>query len=320
MRHYRHLSRFMRNRAADVKKEKGWFKTRFSTRSLFTLFFGLCLFSTLPVAPLWAVSDPSLKSPPDGEKPIRQGEMRKDDLKLGAAYWKGYFSDTGKIITSPLSWDGKDWVAAALVVSATAGLYAYDQDLKEWFQAKRNDTTNDISKILNPLGNPLYTVPALGFVYLYGEHQGSEKTKRIGLLGIESMVLAGAFTAAVKFGTQRHRPDTGDRYNQWNGPRFSTDNLSFPSLHASTAFSLARVVAAENDSPYISSLAYGIASVVALTRLNENEHWGSDVFFGAAIGYFTAGAVLRYHTKDSAFALVPDVGRDRCGALLSYRF
>jgi len=242
-------------------------------------------------------------------------------MKLNAAYLKGYLSDTGKILSSPLRWEGQDWLAAALVVSAAAGLYAYDQDLKEWFQKKRNGTTDDIGKGLNILGNPLYTLPALGLVYLYGEWQESEKARRIGLLGAESMILSEVFTAAVKFAGQRHRPESGDPYNRWDGPRFSTENLSFPSGHASAAFSLARVIAEENDGPFIAPIAYGIASLVALSRLNGNDHWSSDVFMGAAIGYFTAGAVLRYHRKkDSPFSLIPDVGGDRYGLLLSCRF
>jgi membrane-associated phospholipid phosphatase len=39
-------------------------------------------------------------------------------------------------------------------------------------------------------------------------------------------------------------------------------------------------------------LAYGIATLTALSRVNDNAHWASDVFFGAIIGYFTAKAIM----------------------------
>jgi membrane-associated phospholipid phosphatase len=268
----------------------------------------------------WAADNLTICSP-DRSDCKRPQVIPGADLKLNMSYLKGYVGDTGKILTSPVRWDDREWYTAALVLSMTAGLYAYDQDLKDWVQRRRNRTTDDFSRIFTPFGDALYTLPAAGFVYLYGEVQQSEKAKRIGLLGAESIILAGAFTQVIKMAGHRHRPDTGDQYNRWDGPGFSTDNLSFPSGHASTAFALATVVAGESDIPYVAPAAYGIASLVALSRLNDNVHWSSDVFFGSAVGYFTARAVLRYHKKkNSPLVLLPDVSGDRYGVLMLHRF
>ena len=261
---------------------------------------------------------PSLTSnrpavPPDGNAGGKGMELDRD-------YLKGYVRDTGKILSSPVRWEGKDWLTASLVVAATAGFYAYDQDIKEWFQDKRSDASNNVAKVITPLGNPLFAVPAMGLVYLYGEHQESEKARRIGLLGVESIVLAGAFTSVLKFVTHRPRPDAGERYDKWHGPEFSTDNLSFPSLHTSTAFSMAKVIASETDNPCVAAAVYSLASLVGLARLNDNEHWASDAFFGAAIGYFTAAAVLRYHKRSSPVSFMPSVSRNGGGISLTYRY
>jgi len=268
----------------------------------------------------WAADNLAICSP-DRSDCERPQVIPGADLKLNTSYLKGYVGDTGKIMTSPVRWDDREWYTAALVLSVTAGLYAYDQDLKDWVQRRRNRTTDDLAKVFTPFGNGLYTLPAAGFIYLYGEVQESEKAKRIGLLGAESIVLAGVFTGVVKIAGHRHRPDTGDQYNRWDGPGLSTDNLSFPSEHVSAAFALATVVAGESDGPYVAPAAYGMASLVALARVNDNEHWSSDVFLGAAVGYFTARAVLRYHKKKSSpLALLPDVSGDRYGILMLYRY
>lgn len=281
----------------------------------------LTLFGIFSVPVLWAADYPSICSPDRSVCEQRPQVIAGEDLRLNTSYFKGYIGDTEKILTSPMRWDDRDWYTAALVVSVTAGLYAYDQDLKEWFQKQRNRTTDDLTGIFTPFGNGLYTLPAVGFVYLYGAVQESEKAKRIGLLGAESIVLAGAFTSVIKMAGHRHRPDTGERYNRWDGPGFSTDNLSFPSGHASTAFALATVVAEESEIPSVAFTAYGIASLVALSRLNDNVHWSSDAFFGATLGHFTARAVLRFHQKkNSTVALLPDVNGDRYGILMVYRF
>ena len=286
---------------------------------LFLLVLALLGIFSAPV--VRAADNPSICSSDRSACEQQPQVIAGEDLRLNTSYLKGYIGDTGKILTSPVRWDDRDWYAAALVLSVTAGLYAYDQDLKEWVQRQRNRATDDLANIFTPFGDGLYTLPAAGLVYLYGAVQESEKAKRIGLLGAESIVLAGAFTGAIKMAGHRHRPDTGDQYNRWDGPGFSTDSLSFPSLHATTAFALATVVAEESGSPYVSSAAYGIASLVALSRLNDNEHWSSDLVLGSAIGYFTARAVLRYHQiKNSPLALLPDVNGDRYGVLMVYRF
>jgi membrane-associated phospholipid phosphatase len=285
---------------------------------VFLLFIGILGVFSAPA--LGAADDPSICSP---EQLVceQSRSIPREDLRLNTTYLKGYITDTGKILTSPSSWDKTDWSTAAIVLSVTAGLYAYDQDLKDWVQRKRNKSSDDLANIFTPFGNVLYTLPAAGLVYLYGEVQESEKAKRIGLLGAESIILAGAFTGVIKIAGHRHRPDTGDQYNRWDGPGFSTDNLSFPSGHAGTAFALATVIAEESDNSYVAPTAYGIASLVALSRLNDNEHWTSDVFLGAAVGYFTARTVLRYHQKkNSPWALLPDASGDRYGVLMVYRF
>ncbi|MDI9570551.1 MAG: phosphatase PAP2 family protein [Pseudomonadota bacterium] len=235
-------------------------------------------------------------------------------------YLKGYLRDTGKILGAPARWDGKDWLTASLVVAAAAGFYAYDRDIQEWFQDKRGDASNNVAKAISPLGKPLFAVPAMGLVYLYGESRENEKARRIGLLGMESTVLAGAFTSVLKFATHRSRPDTGEGYDKWRGPEFSTDNMSFPSLHTSTAFSLAKVIAAETDNPCVTAAAYSLASLVGLARLNDNEHWASDGFLGAAIGYFTAVAVLAYHKRPYPVSFTPSVSRLGGGVSLTYHY
>ena len=217
-------------------------------------------------------------------------------VELDREYFKSYFTDTVHILSSPLRWDKTDWLTAAAVVGAAAGLYAYDSDIQVWSQKNRNDTTDRIAKIFTPFGNGLYTVPALGLFYAYGYAADDSKARKTALLGIESFIVSSAFTGVLKFATHRYRPSDGGRYDQWDGPSFSGSNLSFPSEHTSSAFAIATVLANEyNDNIFVGALSYSVATMVALSRINDNEHWASDVFFGAAIGYFTAKTITALH-------------------------
>ncbi len=68
--------------------------------------------------------------------------------------------------------------------------------------------------------------------------------------------------------------------------------------------------------PYV---AYGLASLVAYSRLNENRHWTSDVFVGSAIGYFVAKGVLARH-ESRRVVVMPTLGPDGPMISLHARF
>lgn len=215
------------------------------------------------------------------------------ELKLDGDYFEGYVSDIKGILTSPSHWQRSDWIKASLITGITAGLYTQDQKIQDWVQENRSSVSDKISKFAKPFGDGRYTLPGLGALYLYGHLFKDEKAQGTALLSLKSFVISGLLVQALKLTGHRHRPSSGDPYNTWDGPSFSTSNLSFPSGHSSSAFAIATVIASEyRDKAFVPPLAYGIATLTALSRVNDNAHWASDVFLGAVIGYFTAKAIM----------------------------
>jgi membrane-associated phospholipid phosphatase len=248
---------------------------------------------------------------------------QSDEVELNRDYLKGFITDTGTLITSPSRWDNSDWLKAALFAGITAGLYAFDEDIQDWVQENRNTTTDKISDLAMPFGEGIYTLPSLGLFYLYGHLYNDKRAKRCALLSMESFIVTGIFTQTIKFTAHRHRPDSGDSSRRWDGPSLSTTNLSFPSGHTSSAFAIATVIASEyGDSPLIPVLSYSIATLTALSRVNDNKHWASDVFFGAGIGYFTGKAVFDLHTdKDKKrLSILPFINDQYSGLIAEYKF
>lgn len=97
------------------------------------------------------------------------------------------------------------------------------------------------------------------------------------ILGVESVVV----NAGVKQLFRRGRPEwtaAGPRPHRLRKPRTS----SFPSGHASSAFTAAGVLSAGGDPLW--PLYYGIAVVVASSRAYVKIHHASDVLAGAALG------------------------------------
>ncbi|HNF58226.1 MAG TPA: phosphatase PAP2 family protein, partial [Elusimicrobiota bacterium] len=65
-------------------------------------------------------------------------------------------------------------------------------------------------------------------------------------------------------------------------------------------------VADEYDSRLVDSLAYGLATAVAVGRLYQDQHWASDVVAGAALGIATGKAVRRWDKAGRGGALRTD--------------
>lgn len=243
--------------------------------------------------------------------------------RINSVYVKGYFSDTGRIVVSPITWEGSDWLTAGLVVGAASGIYLADSDIRDFMQRNQSPIGDSFAHIGNAIGNPLFILPPLGLLYLYGHVNDDPAARRTALLAVESLTISGALAMTLKLATQRPRPHTGETSTTWDGPSLKSLDPSFPSIHTQSAFSVAAVIADQYGSnPSVAPLAYGLATLTGLSRIYSDKHWASDAFFGAALGYFTGKAVVRYHAigSDTPVKFQPMLTRQGFGVNVEYRF
>lgn len=94
--------------------------------------------------------------------------------------------------------------------------------------------------------------------------------------GASSAIMLGALLG-TKQAVKRVRPD-------------GSDDHSFPSGHATTAFFTAAIFAKEYGhlSPWYTTAAYGVATSTAMMRRLKDKHWMGDVMAGAGIGIMAA--------------------------------
>ena len=243
--------------------------------------------------------------------------------RITGEYIKGYLTDSGKMLASPVTWSGSDWLKAGLVIGTASGLYLADTEIRNFAQRNQSSISDKGAAIGNALGNPFYILPPLGLFYLYGNLYDDPKARRASLLAVESLAISGVFTIIIKQATQRSRPSSGESSTTWNGPSFKINDTSFPSNHATAAFSVATVFAEEyGNNPYVPPIAYGLATLTGLARIYDNKHWASDAFFGAALGYFVGKAVVSYHKVqgNSDLKILPTVSQQGFGMMAEYRF
>jgi membrane-associated phospholipid phosphatase len=229
--------------------------------------------------------------------------------------------DLGKTLISPIHWKGKDLLLFGGAIAATGiVISAMDSDIRDYVHDHQTTSKHNLSLQVTHLGEAPFLLGLSAILYGAGEAFGSDSLRATGLLSIESYAIAGVIVTGMKIVVGRYRPSSGK--GPWEFSPFSLKNTnhSFPSGHSIEAFAVASVIAGESDSIWVGAASYGIASLVALSRITNNEHWFSDVFFGSLLGYFVGKEVLYLDRPGDGHKPTLSVGPGPGGLSLSLRF
>jgi membrane-associated phospholipid phosphatase len=196
---------------------------------------------------------------------------------------------------------GRHWIPTLAVVGGTAGLIVADPHIMPYFSthADNLDDLNDTFDAYISTGI-VAAVPTSLLAAGYIRHDQYQVSTAI--LAGEAYADTAVVNLAVKAVTRRERPTDvppgGDFHNTFfNGGKSPFHGSSFPSGHATGAFSVATVVAVRyRKHRWVPWAMYGMATAISLSRITSSAHFPSDVFLGAAMGYATARyQVLRPH-------------------------
>lgn len=240
-------------------------------------------------------------------------ETTESNYRLNKEFIIGFGNDAYEVAKAPGSWQSEDWWRLTAVLGAGALLYAFDRKIHDWSQDRRTPVTEDWARFGSRLGNGLVLGGLIASLYLTGEIIDKSSLRKTALLSLESWLTAGAFVLGLKAITGRARPYTGLGPNHFKPFSFSSDYYSIPSGHAASAFAVATVIADQTDFLLADVLAYSVSTFVAASRVHESKHWASDVFIGAAIGYFIGKKICSLHRRKGknhvqlGFCLNPDV-------------
>lgn len=224
-------------------------------------------------------------------------ETATSDFRLNKEFFIGFGNDVYDVVKAPGSWQGKDWWRLTAVLGAGALLYAFDQKIHDWSQDRRTPVTEDWAEFGSFLGNGIFLGGLITSLYLGGEIFNERGLRKTALLSLESWLTAGAVVTALKAITGRARPYTSMGSHYFKPFSFRSEYYSFPSGHAVSAFAVATVIADQTDFFLVDVAAYSVSAFVAASRVHESRHWASDVFIGAAIGYFVGKKICSLHRE-----------------------
>jgi membrane-associated phospholipid phosphatase len=147
-----------------------------------------------------------------------------------------------------------------------------------------------------------FTVQAFVGVGLYtgGWFAKKERLARTGADIMRAQILSQLYVQALKYSTQRERPNGSNSY-------------SFPSGHSASAFATATVLQ-RHYGWKIGVPATAAAGYVALARVHDNFHYLSDVIFGAAMG-IAAQRTVTLHAGRYGVTLAPAGGAGSAGVV-----
>jgi membrane-associated phospholipid phosphatase len=227
--------------------------------------------------------------------------------------FKTYFILLGSTMkqefTKPFHMTSKQWGKFGLFTVATGALMLADEPLQKEalkFRSKDGWTVRASNYVTNTGG--IYEIGTLGGLAAYGYIFKNEKVRTTTLLASQAYIIGTVIESVGKnlFGRTRPSfyPAGTEAEPKFRGP--FQGNSSFPSGHATLAFSAATVYAMEYKSTvWVPIVAYTAASLISASRITENKHWTTDVFVGAALGFVTGRHVVNNYHRYQKLKSVP---------------
>ncbi|MDO8527678.1 MAG: phosphatase PAP2 family protein [Deltaproteobacteria bacterium] len=185
----------------------------------------------------------------------------------------------------------------------TAGLLSLkDHSFQNNFKTRHLGRFDTVAKYF---GEYYVLDPAAFLLFGAGKLFHNEELVVTGETLVESLLFTQAMTGVLKLGFNRTRPNGG--------------NYSFPSGHAANTFAVATVL----ETLY--GLKAGIpgylaAGLVSYSRLDANDHFLSDLVFGAALGSAIGWGTAHFHKmKNPNLYVLPMIGASK-GLSFVYNF
>jgi undecaprenyl-diphosphatase len=140
-------------------------------------------------------------------------------------------------------------------------------------------------------------------IALVAHSMGRRELMQAGIAAVPALIASGLFSRVIKILVARPRPRAlPEAVDSW-WPSMASAYHSFPSGHATSAFTLAAVLAVVQ--PSNRWVFYALAGLIAFSRVALDAHFVSDVVAGGLLGWATGRAAMvvvnrRWPLRDQA--------------------
>tara|TARA_Y100000310_G_C20521848_1_gene734076 strand:- start:368 stop:907 length:540 start_codon:yes stop_codon:yes gene_type:complete len=163
------------------------------------------------------------------------------------------------------------WIVGLVLLIVS---FFFDSQILSFAESLRSGLLGNSMLIIS---NPFFAVGVLVVYFILLKDK-----KKIFLLGL-SFVVAYIVSLLLKFIIMRERPETA---------LFLEDGYSFPSSHASVAFST--LIFMNREFPNFKWLFFLVAFLIAFSRLYFSVHYASDLIAGSFLGLGVGLVILEW--------------------------
>jgi membrane-associated phospholipid phosphatase len=232
------------------------------------------------------------KSSVQTDAPREKNSAGEQSKGTGTGLLRRFVNDQRAIWSSPagLRFSDTEWLVP--LSGITAGLFVTDSEFSR--HLSRDPNTISRYKNLSNAGVGALVGGAAG-MWLLGHASHNDHWSETGFLAGEAALNSLVIVEGLKYSLRRQRPFQGDG----TGSFFQSGDTSFPSEHAAAAWSVAGIIAHEYPGPLTKIVAYGLASLVSVSRVKGRQHFPTDVVVGSVMGNLIAQSIYsRHHNPD----------------------
>lgn len=205
----------------------------------------------------------------------------RDDTEDGRSIW-GEIGHTGSWLGEKIF--ARDAVRPLLLGAGITGLSAtLDRPVANWADNHQNGNWDTLGKAASLI--PFGLAAGAGALWMGVADDAASDTARTSLLAAGWTLGA---QLATKYTINRARPEAGLGPHEFRGPGSGGADSSFPSMHMGLAFALATPFAQKYNAPWL----YGLAAATGFGRIQERQHFFSDVVAGSLMGYGIASLLV----------------------------
>jgi membrane-associated phospholipid phosphatase len=201
--------------------------------------------------------------------------------------------------TQPARWEKKDFIRAGVLFAGTAAITLIDDPVRDFFQRNRSDFPGEVKVVGYHLGKPYSAFITTGGLYLFGVIFHKSWAKETGIqLGVTQFT-SGILQTLSKDLIGRARPSAHEGAYSFRPFSGKPAYHSFLSGHIAISFGTSLVLASRVKNIPAKIFLYSLAACSALSRMNSDDHWLSDIAFGAALAWFCNETASKRLTETS---------------------
>ncbi len=231
---------------------------------------------------------------------------------------KRFFSSLVGTVANVAYWDEGDWLAAGLTVAGTLAFMAPtnpspDARLQFWILERQTPGWNKVFPRLTTERYSAFGFGLIGSAALAGWTSGRRDLLEWSSLMLETLGVAQALHVAQKLLIGREGPVKGDGMGIVYGPEKGVEfwPSGTPSGHAMSTFALVALSMDYFDNVWIDVIGYTCYAYISVTLLYNNQHFISDVIWGAPMGYFIGKWISQHRSSRYSYRHGRPVRLDR---------